>query len=153
MIADQSDTFLGYFTLPRYLYLSNNVDRSTFPLEKYFAGIKHKNTLFEFERYTQVLDNKADKVVILLTVVDLAPPPLSYLPQYNLLNHFVCYDWTKIIKYYCINTLVPRKHCVEHSPQFYGSHLAHNSIIIISMQQPLDYLLASYSEAHKVLLP
>ena len=82
MIADQSGPFLGYFTLPRYLYLSNNVDRSTFPLEKYFAGIKHKNTLFEFERYTQVLDNKADKVVILLTVVDLVPPPSSYLSQH-----------------------------------------------------------------------
>ena len=108
--------------------------------------------MFEFERYTQVLDNKADKVVILLTVVDLVPPPSSYLPQDYLLNHFVCYDWTKIIKYYCINTLVQRKHCVEYSPQFYGSHLAHNSIIINSMQQPLDYLLASYSEAHKVLL-
>ena len=82
MIADQSGPFLGYFTLPRYLYLSNTVDRSTFLLEKYFAGIKHKNTLFEFERYTQVLDNKADKVVILLTGLDLVPPPSSYLSQH-----------------------------------------------------------------------
>ena len=48
LIADQSDTFLGYFTLPRYLYLSNNVDRSTFPLEKYFAGIKHKKHIVWF---------------------------------------------------------------------------------------------------------